>query len=226
MDRKQRLYIWLVAIFVAALLTSDLIGGKIFRIAGVDLGVGMIPFPLTFVLTDVVNEFFGTQGARRMTLVGLGTAVFTFAVVQLAIHLPTSPESPLKAADFANIFGWSTRGYVASLAAYLVGQLLDITVFFAIRRVTRERFLWLRSTGSTLVSQLVDTVIVNFMLFGGQKSVPFIWTLVRNSYVTKVLIAVGMTPVIYAAHGLFHRVLHVPEALRSDRTVTMPENAT
>jgi uncharacterized integral membrane protein (TIGR00697 family) len=226
MDRKQRLYIWLVAIFVAALLTSDLIGGKIFRVAGIDLGVGMIPFPLTFVLTDVVNEFFGTQGARRMTLVGLGTAVFTFAVVQLAIHLPTSPESPLKAQDFANIFGWSTRGYIASIAAYLVGQLLDITVFFTVRRLTRERLLWLRSTGSTLVSQLVDTVIVTFLLFGGQKPASYIWTLVRNSYGMKVAIAVGMTPVIYLAHGVLHRLLHVPEALRADQTVTIPENAT
>lgn len=226
MDRKQRLYIWLVAIFVAALLTSDLIGGKIFRVAGLDLGVGMIPFPLTFVLTDVVNEFFGTQGARRMTLVGLGTAVFTFAVVQLAIHLPTSPESPLKAQDFANIFGWSTRGYIASIAAYLVGQLLDITVFFTVRRLTRERLLWLRSTGSTLVSQLVDTVIVTFLLFGGQKPASYIWTLVRNSYGMKVAIAVGMTPVIYLAHGIFHRLLHVPEALRADQTVTIPESAT
>ena len=79
MDRKHRFFVWLSAIFVAALITSDLIGGKFFRVWGLDLSVGMIPFPLTFLLTDIVNEFYGTEGARRITYVGLGVAIFTFA---------------------------------------------------------------------------------------------------------------------------------------------------
>ena len=87
LDRKQKFYIWLTAIFVAALITSDLIGAKYFRIAGIDLSVGMIPFPLTFLLTDIVNEFYGTEGARRLTFVGLGMAVFVFAIINLAIAL-------------------------------------------------------------------------------------------------------------------------------------------
>src|SRR6185312_15198505 len=106
--------------FVAALLVSDLIGGKFFRVAGLDFSVGMIPFPLTFLLTDIVNEFYGTEGARRITYVGLGVAVFVFIVINVAIQLPTSPESPMPGEQFKNVFGWSTRLYVASLTAYLI----------------------------------------------------------------------------------------------------------
>src|SRR4051795_10465902 len=113
MDRKQRFYVYLTAIFVAALLVSDLIGGKYFRIAGLDFSVGMIPFPLTFLLTDIVNEFYGTEGARRITFVGLGVAVFVFAIINLAIVLPTSPESPMHGDQFKAVFGWSSRLYIA-----------------------------------------------------------------------------------------------------------------
>src|ERR1051325_5870038 len=109
MDRKQKFYIWLTGIFVAALVTSDLIGGKYFRVSGLDLSVGMIPFPLTFLLTDIVNEFYGTEGARRMPFVGLGAAIFTFAIITLAIALPTSPESPMPGDQFKTVFGWSSR---------------------------------------------------------------------------------------------------------------------
>ena len=136
MDRKQRFYVYLTAIFVAALLVSDLIGGKFFRVAGLDFSVGLIPFPLTFLLTDIVNEFYGTEGARRLTYVGLMTAVFVFAVINLAIYLPASPESPLPGDVFQRVIGSSVRLYIASLTAYLVGQLLDISIFFLVRRVT------------------------------------------------------------------------------------------
>lgn len=212
MDRKQQLYLWLAGLFVAALLTADLIGGKFFRVGGIDLSVGMLAFPLTFVLTDVLNEFYGPQGARRVTYLGLGAAVFAFAIIKVALVLPTSPESPLDGELFRSVFGWSGRLYVASLTAYTVGQLVDITVFTGLRRMTRHRLLWLRATGSTLVSQLIDTLVVNFVLLWGAKSTPFILQVVVNSYLTKVAIAVGLTPVIYAAHALVLRGLKVSEA--------------
>ena len=170
MDRKQQLYLWLATMFVAALLTADLIGGKFFRLGSVDLSVGMLAFPLTFVLTDVLNEFYGPSGARRVTFLGLGAAIFAFTVIQVAIALPTSPESPLAETAFATVFGWSARLYVASLTAYMLGQLLDITLFGLFRRLTRHRMLWLRATGSTLASQLLDTVVVNAVLLGGPQA--------------------------------------------------------
>ncbi len=211
MDRKQHLYLWLGGLFVAALITADLIGGKFFRFWGIDLSVGMLAFPLTFVLTDVLNELYGPRGARRITYLGLGTAVFAFAVINVALALPTSPESPLPGDLFASVFGWSGRLYLASLTAYTVGQLVDITVFAQLRRMTRERRLWLRATGSTLVSQAIDTVIVNFVLLSGAKPVAFILQVVVSSYVAKVVIAVAMTPVIYAIHALVQRALDTPK---------------
>jgi uncharacterized integral membrane protein (TIGR00697 family) len=211
MDRKQQLYLWLATLFVAALLTADLIGGKFFRLGSVDLSVGMLAFPLTFVLTDVLNEFYGPTGARRVTFLGLGAAVFAFTVIQVAIALPTSPESPLAGTAFATVFGWSTRLYVASLTAYVMGQLLDITLFGLFRRLTRHRMLWLRATGSTLASQLLDTVVVNAVLLGGRKPLAFIVGVVRDSYTLKIAIAIALTPLIYLLHNLLLRLLGAGE---------------
>jgi queuosine precursor transporter len=216
MTRKDRLFLWIGGLFVAALLVADLIGGKFFRVAGHDLSAGMLAFPLTFVLTDVLNEFYGPTGARRITFLGLGAAVFAFAIIQLAMALPPSPESPLAHEVFRDVFGWSTRLYVASLTAYVVGQLLDIAVFGALRRVTRHRFIWLRATGSTLVSQLVDTVVVTSVLLWGAKPAGFIAGVIRDSYVVKIVIAIGLTPVIYAAHAIVGKLLHVDETPMRD----------
>ncbi|HVZ86776.1 MAG TPA: queuosine precursor transporter [Polyangia bacterium] len=216
MDRKQRLFVYLTGIFVAALLVSDLIGGKFFRVAGLDFSVAMIPFPLTFLLTDIVNEFYGTEGARRLTYVGLVTALFVFAVINLAIALPTSPETPLDGGVFKNVFGWSVRLYIASLVAYLIGQLLDISIFLLVRRMTGERYLWLRSTGSTIVSQAIDSLVVNVVFLSGSKSTLFILRTARNNYLVKLALAIGLTPVIYLGHGILHRYLHVKEVLVKD----------
>lgn len=212
MDRKQHLQLWLSGIFVAALIVADLIGGKFFRFAdNVDLSVGMLAFPITFVLTDVCNEFFGAGATRRLTFLGLGAAMFSFAIIQIALALPISPESPLSQAQFGGVFGWSGRLYVASLTAYLVGQFVDIGVFTLFRRLTRHRLLWLRATGSTIVSQGFDTLVVNFVLLSGTKSTAFILGVAGHSYVTKILIAVGLTPIIYGVHAFILRVLHVGE---------------
>jgi queuosine precursor transporter len=216
-DRRQHLYLWLAGLFVAALLTADLIGAKFFRIGSVDLSVGMLAFPLTFVLTDVLNEFYGPAGAKRITFLGLGAAIFAFVIINVALALPTSPESPLSNEQFRGVFGWSGRLYVASLTAYLVGQLTDISIFGLLRRLTKHRLLWLRATGSTLVSQAIDTLVVNFVLLSGAKTVEFILTVARDSYLTKVAIALGLTPVIYGIHALLLRALKVQEVAAPDR---------
>ena len=205
-SRGQVLYLWLAGLFVAALVTADLIGGKMFRLGGVDLSVGMLSFPLTFVLTDVLNEFYGPRGARRVTFLGLGSAIFALAVIQLAIALPTSPESPLAGPDFSRVLGWSGRLFVASLSAYVLGQLLDISVFALLRRMAHGRLLWLRATGSTLVSQLLDTVVVTSLLLAGAKPAGYIAAVIRDSYIVKVVIAIALTPVIYGIHALVLRL--------------------
>jgi uncharacterized integral membrane protein (TIGR00697 family) len=209
--RRDMLYLWLAGLFVAALVVADLIGGKLFRVAGVDLSCGMLAFPITFVLTDVLNEFYGSRLTRRVTYVGLGAAALAFTVITVALRVPTSPESPLAAAEFQRVFGLSARLYIASLSAYILGQLMDIAVFSSLRRLTGERLLWLRATGSTLVSQAVDTAVVSVVFYVGLKDWNFIAKMAAASYVMKFVIAVGMTPVIYAVHALVLRVIKVEE---------------
>jgi uncharacterized integral membrane protein (TIGR00697 family) len=207
MDRKQRFYVWLTAIFVAALVTGDFVGGKFFLFFGRNLSAGIIPFPLTFVLTDLVNEFYGTHGARRLTFVGLGAAAFVWAVITVSLHLPTSPDSPIPHAVFQAAFGTSARLYLASLTAYLIGQLLDITIFHGLRRLTGHRFLWLRATGSTVVSQAVDSLAVSFVFLVGTRPLAFIAGNAANNYLGKLVMAILLTPVIYAGHNVFKRYI-------------------
>lgn len=211
MDRKQHLYLWLAGLFVTALVVADLIGGRFFRIGSVDLSAGMLLFPLTFVLTDVINEFYGPVGAKRITLLGLGAAGFALAFVNLAISLPPSTKG-LPADTFAQVLGMSRRLYIASLSAYVIGQLTDIAIFAALRRITHHKLLWLRATGSTLVSQAIDTTVVTFGLLVGMETLGSIATIAWHSYVVKIVVAIGLTPLIYAAHALILRVLKIDES--------------
>lgn len=211
MDRKQRFFVWLTAFFVAALVTGDFVGGKFFIVAGHTFSAGIIPFPLTFVLTDIVNEFYGTHGARRLTFVGLGAAVFVWAIITLSLSLPTSPESPIPDGVFRGAFGTSARLYVASLTAYLIGQLLDISIFIVLRRMTGHRLLWLRATGSTVLSQIIDSLSVSFVFLVGTRPLDFIVTNAAHNYVGKLLMAVLLTPLIYVGHAVFRRYFHLPE---------------
>jgi queuosine precursor transporter len=210
-DRKQHFFVWLTAIFVAALITGDFIGGRFFVLFGHTFSAGIIPFPLTFVLTDIVNEFYGTSGARRLTFVGLGAAVFVWGVIQLALHLPPSPMSPISDEVFHAAFGTAARLYVASLSAYVIGQLLDISIFRFLRKTTGHRFLWLRATGSTVLSQMIDSFTVSFVFLAGTRSLGFITSNAANNYFGKLIMAVLLTPVIYAIHAIFRRRFHLHE---------------
>jgi uncharacterized integral membrane protein (TIGR00697 family) len=210
-DRKDRFFVYLTALFVAALVTGDFVGGKFFVVFGHTFSAGIVPFPLTFVLTDLVNEFYGTHGAKRITMAGLGAAVFVWAVITLALHLPTSPDSPISDSVFRGAFGTSARLYVASLTAYIIGQFLDIAIFHGLRRLTGHHLLWLRSTGSTVLSQIVDSVAVSFVFLLGSKPMPFIINNAAHNYLGKLAMAILLTPVIYAGHGLFNRYFHLPE---------------
>jgi queuosine precursor transporter len=216
LDRKQKLYVWLAALFVSALITGDFIGGRFWLLGGFTLSAGIIPFPLTFVLTDIVNEFYGTVGARRLTYVGVGAAVFVWVIIQIALHLPPSPVSPISNEVFQTAFGSSARLFVASLTAFIIGQLLDISIFRALRRMTGHRLLWLRATGSTVLSQAIDSFTVSFVFLVGTQPMTFIASNARNNYLGKLVMAVLLTPVIYACHAIFRRRFHVSEAVTVD----------
>jgi uncharacterized integral membrane protein (TIGR00697 family) len=215
LDKRVRLFVVLAGVFTTSLVVGDIIGVKLFEvhlgpIVSV-LSVGMIPFPVTFVLTDILNEFYGKRAARFVTLVGLGMALFAFAVIYIALGLDWAPltRDPSYTGtvenSFNNVFGGSQRILVASMIAYIIGQFLDITLFNLIKRLTQNRLLWLRATGSTVVSQLIDTVVVQFVAWTGVLPLEVIISIIFTSYVVKLLVAVGLTPIIYAGHALVER---------------------
>jgi queuosine precursor transporter len=234
MRAEHKLYVVLAALFVSCLLLGDVIGGKTiptFPIFGHDLGpisVGVIPFPVTFLLTDVVNDFYGRRGARFLTLVGFAMALLAYALLQLTTALPAHESTYFTQAEFAKIFGGSSQLFIASMIAYLVGQFLDIQVFQFWKALTESRHLWLRATGSTLFSQVVDTVMINLIFwlwtassdphsFLGMMSSSerYAWVLAKISreYLIKLLVAILLTPVVYGVHGVIVRWLGIqPEA--------------
>jgi len=215
LDARQKLYLYLTGIFLTALLIGDTIGSKLFEVdiptpfgaLPATLSVGAMWFPITFLLTDVINEFYGARGARFVTFLGFWMALAAFGVIYVARVIPAASFSPIPHDTFNTVFGGANRIFAASIVAYLVGQLIDIAIFQTLKRRTGERFIWLRSTGSTLFSQLVDTVLVTWIAFAGQLTETQLRRAALTSYTVKVLVAVALTPVIYALHAVIARVV-------------------
>ena len=216
---RQRLYMYLCGIFLTALLIGDTIGSKLF-ILPIPLGfttlhatlsVGVIWFPVTFLLTDVINEFYGSKGARFVTYLGFWMALIAFLIIYCARKIPAADFSPVPQAAFDNVLGNANTIFFASLVAYLAGQIVDISVFQLAKRLTQSRHIWLRSTGSTLISQLIDTVLVTMIAFSSKLTAAQLKHTLISQYFVKVLFAVALTPIIYAFHGVLHRRLHMEE---------------
>jgi uncharacterized integral membrane protein (TIGR00697 family) len=234
MSAAQRLYLWITGIFVTCLLVADLIGSKLFtvRVLGYEVShsVGMLAFPVTFVLTDLLNEYYGKHATRRVVFIGFACAALTFLFLQLGQMIPVASFSPVSQPEFDSVFGNARRMYIASLAAYLVGSLLDIFVFGVLKRVTRGKLLWLRATGSTVVSQLIDSFVVTTIYFaslgtlgdGTPVTAKFIAARAVTGYVLKFVIAIGLTPAIYAGHGAMHRWFGLVPVPPDDPAVVQP----
>lgn len=217
LDSRIKLFVVLAGVFTTCLVVGDIIGGKLIQTSlfgqTITLTVGMIPFPVTFLLTDLLNEFYGKRAARFVTLVGFSMAVLAYAFIYIAAVIPiaemtrTDDWNGVKHEAFDNVFMGSMRMIVASLMAYLVAQFADIGVFHLLRRLTRGRYLWLRATGSTVVSQAIDTLTISLVAWWGLMGVGDIVNIMFSSYSVKFLIALGLTPAIYAGHALVQRFL-------------------
>ncbi|WP_224244772.1 queuosine precursor transporter [Hyalangium gracile] len=233
LDKRIRLFVVLAAAFCTALIVADLVGVKLFE---VHLGslvavmpVGMIAFPVTFVLTDLLHEFYGKKAARFVTWLGLGMSLVTFVAIHIAMEIEWAPVTRAPdyrgtvEASFNNVFGTSQRILIASMVAYVLSQLCDITVFHGLKRLSHNRLLWLRATGSTVVSQLVDTAV--FQLIAWTKVLPtaVVLNIIVTSYAVKLLVAVGLTPIIYAGHALVERLLGMKPVLLNDDGKPMPD---
>jgi queuosine precursor transporter len=227
----QRLYVWLTGACVACLIIADMIGNKLFRfelpfsiplpwgepITGIEHSSGMLTFPVTFILTDLINEYFGPRNARRTTYVALAGGVLAFAAINAAQAMPYL-DQPFNVAreHFDGVFGTAKVMFVASLAAYVVGQVCDILLFGVMKRLTGGRMIWLRATGSTVVSQFVDSFVVTFLglhllrkLTHAQPDsvVPLasVLPIAVTGYLLKFVLALAVTPLIYLGHGLIRR---------------------
>jgi hypothetical protein len=219
LDRRHKLFLVLASVFVTCFVVGDIIGGKLveFTLLGLTFRttVGMVPFPVTFLLTDLLNEFYGKRAARFVTLVGFFMAALAFFFITLAGNIPFAEitRSPtwegVNQAAFDNVFMGSRRILIASLCAYLVSQLVDITMFHLLKRLTQNRFLWLRAAGSTAVSQLIDTTAISFIAWTGLQSVSDIMGMIFDNYGLKLFIAIALTPMIYLGHALVERVLGI-----------------
>lgn len=217
----QRIYIVLSALFLTSLLIADVTAGKFFHIGPLEISVGVIPFPIAFILTDVVNEYYGRRGARFMTYLGMIALVFGFLIILTARMLPASAASPVPQTAFDAVFGLSFRFFGASLAAYLLGQLVDIHAFHFYKRLTESRHLWLRAVGSTLVSQIVDTLAVTFAALAGRRAFGNILQIAGISYAYKMLVAVLLTPLVYVAHDILTRRFGIEPAPHGEEVHTL-----
>jgi uncharacterized integral membrane protein (TIGR00697 family) len=236
LDKRHKLFLVLAGIFTTCLVVGDIIGGKLIetKIFGFDFTttVGMVPFPVTFLLTDVLNEFYGKRAARFVTLVAFGMAVLAFTFIFIAGQIPfaamtrSADWGGVNEASFNNVFLGSQRMIVASLCAYLVSQFVDIGVFHLLKKLTAGKLLWLRASGSTAVSQLIDTVVINFVAWSGLMSAGKIVNIIYSAYGLKLVIAIGLTPLIYLCHSLVQRGLGIQPILigdaPDDRVVTSP----
>jgi uncharacterized integral membrane protein (TIGR00697 family) len=221
LTRPQRVFVICSGVFLAALVLAEAIAGKFFvafalpapitilgqEFPDVVMTAGVLAFPITFIVTDVMNEYFGRGGVRFVTLLGVALVLFEFALLQAAIPLPTAGFSPVSDEAFRSVFGATGRVIFGSLTAYLLGQLIDIALFHRLRRWTGGRHLWLRATGSTFGSQFFDTLIVLTVAFAGQLSAGAILGITLFNYSYKLLIAVAITPLIYLAHRAIDRYL-------------------
>jgi uncharacterized integral membrane protein (TIGR00697 family) len=224
--RKQWVYFVLGGFFLTNAILGELTGGKLFSVPAFGLGwlgletvvlsIGVIPWPVVFITTDLINEYFGHAGVRRLTFLAVGMICYAFLILLAAIQVPAWESSPVPHDMFARVFGQSMWIIVGSLAAFLIAQLLDVAIFQMLKHRTGGRMLWLRATGSTVFSQSVDTFVVLFVGFRlpailGVPGYDLTWAkfgqFAAGNYSYKLLIAVLITPLIYGIHGIIDRYL-------------------
>lgn len=218
MNRKDVVFAVLGAFFLTNAVVAEIIGGKLIFVGpeswtlfGSRLGasVGVFLWPVVFVTTDLVNEYFGRSGVRRLTYLTIGMIAYAFVAVTVAGIPAAAPFSGVDDGAFNQVFRQSRWIIAGSIAAFAFSQLVDVAVFHLLRRKTGKARLWMRSTGSTVVSQVIDSVVVLYIglaIPNGWSFRQFAVVAVPN-YLIKLVIAFAMTPVIYAVHRMVESYL-------------------
>ncbi len=235
-QKKNRLFVILAGIFLTNAIMAEMIGVKIFSgeqtlgfqpahlnflgfTMDFNLTAGAVIWPVVFITSDLINEYFGKPGVKRISYLAAFFIAYSFVVIFLTIKLPPAQwwldANNLDAQghyfnmDFAfnKILGQGQRIIIGSLAAFLVSQLIDVFVFQKLRKITGPRLLWLRATGSTLVSQFIDSFVVLYIAFFGIFSGEQIIAIGITNYIYKFSVAILLTPLIYLGHYLIDQYL-------------------
>ncbi|HRO42840.1 MAG TPA: queuosine precursor transporter [Flavipsychrobacter sp.] len=233
-DRPTKLFLGISAFFVANALIAESIGTKIFSLEkllgiapanftlfgesglGFNLTCGVLLWPLEFIVTDIVNEYYGPKAVKRISYTAVALICYAFLMYFAAIGVPPADfwvgvnagnGVPDMQAAFSGVFGQNMRIIVGSIVAFLVSQIVDVTIFHKIKKATGEKKVWLRATGSTVVSQFIDSYIVLFIAFLGVFSWQQILAFGIMNYLYKFTMAIALTPLIYLAERKFERYL-------------------
>jgi|TARA_B110000305_G_scaffold126314_1_gene141505 hypothetical protein len=219
--KKHWLFVFLAGLFITNAVTAELISNKLIEIPisfdffGGKVGpfvtiVGILPWPIVFLLTDLLNEFYGYKVVRRLSWITAILIAYCFIIVGIAMEIPAVNIEGSNLSDdaaFNKVFGQAQMVIVGSICAFLVSQLLDAYIFTWIKSKTGEKFIWLRSTGSTLVSQFIDSYIVLYIGFvlPGSLSFADFMTIAPTNYFLKIIIAILLTPFIYLGHYVIRK---------------------
>lgn len=215
-SRKDIVFLVLAGFFITNAIVAELIGGKLVQFFGLfTQSIGIILWPVIFLLTDLINEYYGKDGVRKLTYITVGLISFTFILLTVALNIPATSFSPVSDDNFRIVFGQSQWIIVGSIVAFLFSQLIDVYVFWMFKKATGNKHIWLRATGSTMVSQLVDTFVVQFIAFVLPGKWPFNEFLTNASwgYAFKLLVAMALIPLIYLGHYVIGKYLKKEEQL-------------
>jgi queuosine precursor transporter len=242
-SRSTRLFVLLTAFFVGNAIVAEFVGVKIFALettlglppfgwnlfgqeGSLSFTAGVLIWPIVFIMTDVINEYFGRRGVRFISFAAAGMITYAFVFAYAAIHLAPAEwwvgvnaerGVPDMQAAYGNVFGQGLWTIGGSLVAFLVGQFIDVAIFHRIREATGERWIWLRATGSTAFSQFVDSFVVLYIAFvlGPQQWPVSLFLAVGTvNYFYKMAMAVLLSPLIYLSRHLIERYLGAAEAAR------------
>jgi uncharacterized integral membrane protein (TIGR00697 family) len=214
-SKREFIYIILAGIFITNAVVAELIGSKLIQIGPFIMSIGIIPWPIVFLTTDLINEYYGKEGVKKLSLITASLIAYAFIILLLAIKVPAAIGiSTVTDAQFYAVFGQSLWIIIGSIVAFITSQFIDVFIFWLLRNKTGGKMIWLRSTGSTVVSQLIDTFVILGIAFWlpGKMTTTVFLNAAFTGYTFKLIIAIILTPLIYLGHNLIEKYLGTEES--------------
>lgn len=210
-SKKDTVFLILAGIFITNAVVAELIGGKLIYVGPYLMSIGILPWPIVFLTTDLINEYFGQKGVKKLSLITACLIAYCFILLYFALKIPAvKGEGLVTDSQFNGVFGQSMWIIVGSITAFLISQLIDVTIFHFFKNKTGNKMIWLRSTGSTVISQLFDSFIVLGIAFWmtGKISTNDYIASAFTGYFVKLIIAILLTPLIYLGHSIIEKYIH------------------